>query len=85
MEDRRVRKELQDNFGKLLDSNVMFVGRSYDQGSWIRRTTKESLTNNGRNSPIPVQDYKNEERQDVNTLVLSDPAKSGDSTELISK
>ncbi|KNZ76347.1 Protein dopey [Termitomyces sp. J132] len=85
MEDRRIRKELQDNFGKLLDSNVMFVGRSYDQGSWIRRTTKESLTNNGRNSPIPVQDYKNEERQDVNTLVPSDPAKSGDSTELISK
>lgn len=33
----------------------MFVGRSYDQGSWIRRTTKESLSNNGRNSPAPGQ------------------------------
>ncbi|KAG5643542.1 hypothetical protein DXG03_000683 [Asterophora parasitica] len=61
MEDRRVRKELQDNFVKLLDSSVIFVGRSFDQGSWIRRTTKESLVTNGRDSPAP-RDGKNDEK-----------------------
>ncbi|KAG6874376.1 hypothetical protein C0995_015112 [Termitomyces sp. Mi166 len=74
-----------DNFGKLLDSSVMFVGRSYDQGSWIRRTTKESLTTNGRKSPVPVQDNKSDEKQqDVNSLVPSDSVRPG-STELISQ
>jgi hypothetical protein len=29
----------------------VFVGRSADQGSWIRRSTKESLVTNGRDSP----------------------------------
>lgn len=53
MEDKRVRKELQDNYGKLLDSCVMFVGRSSDQGSWIRRSAKEAIATNGRNSPAP--------------------------------
>ncbi|KAJ7687383.1 Dopey, N-terminal-domain-containing protein [Mycena rosella] len=51
--DRRIRKELQETFGKLLDSCVVFVGRAYDQGSWIRRSTKDSLVTNGRESPAP--------------------------------
>ncbi|KAJ6523556.1 Dopey, N-terminal-domain-containing protein [Mycena capillaripes] len=53
MEDRRIRKELQETFGKLLDSCVLFVGRAYDQGSWIRRSTKDALVTNGRESPAP--------------------------------
>ncbi|KAJ7665387.1 Dopey, N-terminal-domain-containing protein [Mycena polygramma] len=53
MEDRRIRKELQETFGKLLDSCVVFVGRAYDQGSWIRRSTKDALATNGRESPAP--------------------------------
>ncbi|KAG6813245.1 hypothetical protein H0H92_012882 [Tricholoma furcatifolium] len=86
MEDRRIRKELQDNFGKLLDSSVMFVGRSYDQGSWIRRSTKESLVTNGRGSPAPSQtDNKSDEKQDLSTLVPPDSAKPGASNELISQ
>ncbi|KAF8215761.1 Dopey, N-terminal-domain-containing protein [Mycena galopus ATCC 62051] len=54
MEDRRIRKELQETFGKLLDSCVVFVGRAYDQGSWIRRSTKDALGTNGRESPAPA-------------------------------
>ncbi|KAJ7742186.1 Dopey, N-terminal-domain-containing protein [Mycena olivaceomarginata] len=56
MEDRRIRKELQvkETFGKLLDSCVVFIGRAYDQGSWIRRSTKDALGgNSGRESPAP--------------------------------
>ncbi|KAF7302659.1 Dopey-N domain-containing protein [Mycena chlorophos] len=52
MEDRRIRKELQETYGKLLDSCVVFVGRAYDQGSWIRRSTKDPMAN-GRESPAP--------------------------------
>ncbi len=37
--------------GKLLDSCVVYVGRFTDQGSWIRRGTKESVINSGRESP----------------------------------
>ena len=46
----------QETFGKLLDACVTFVGRSSDQGTWIRRGTKDSLTAgpiNGRESPVP--------------------------------
>ncbi|KAJ6623058.1 Dopey, N-terminal-domain-containing protein [Mycena sp. CBHHK59/15] len=53
VEDRRIRKELQETFAKLSDSCIVFVGRAYDQGSWIRRSTKDSLATNGRESPAP--------------------------------
>lgn len=42
---------LQDYYGKLLDSCVVYVGRSTDQGSWIRRGIKDPVTSNGRESP----------------------------------
>ncbi|EIN14374.1 hypothetical protein PUNSTDRAFT_140678 [Punctularia strigosozonata HHB-11173 SS5] len=51
LEDRRLRKELQDTFSRLLDACVGLAGR--DQGGWIRRINKEALTTNGRSSPIP--------------------------------
>ncbi|KAJ7116821.1 Dopey, N-terminal-domain-containing protein [Mycena crocata] len=53
MEDRRIRKELQETFAKLLDSCVVFVGRAYEPGSWIRRSTKDTLVSSGRESPAP--------------------------------
>lgn len=45
----------QDHFGKLLDSCVVYVGRSTDHGSWIRRTAKDTIlsTGSGRESPAP--------------------------------
>lgn len=53
MEDRRVRKDLQENYGKLLDLCVAHVGRSSDQGSWIRRATVKDGSTNGKDSPLP--------------------------------
>jgi hypothetical protein len=41
----------QDYYGKLLDSCVVYVGRSTDQGSWIRRGVKDPIISNGRESP----------------------------------
>jgi hypothetical protein len=53
MEDRRVRKDLQENYIKLLDLCVAYVGRSSDQGSWLRRTTAKDGATNGKDSPLP--------------------------------
>lgn len=45
----------KDHYGKLLESCVIYVGRLTDQGSWIRRGTKEAIlsTGSGRESPAP--------------------------------
>ncbi|PPQ99509.1 hypothetical protein CVT24_005299 [Panaeolus cyanescens] len=67
LEDKKLRKELQDNYGKLLDSCVVYVGRSSDQGSWIRRTTKDSVTNGGRDSPAP---RSVDEKPEVSSAVI---------------
>lgn len=40
-------------FIKLVDNNILIAGRSLDQGTWIRRSTKETMTVNGRASPLP--------------------------------
>ncbi|KAI6048019.1 Dopey, N-terminal-domain-containing protein [Pisolithus marmoratus] len=77
MEDRRVRKDLQEVFGKLLDACVTFTGRSSESASWIRRATKESIVN-GRSSPVPrgVSDQKVEDKAGSSTTSLPDNAKS---------
>ncbi|TFK56468.1 hypothetical protein OE88DRAFT_1715528 [Heliocybe sulcata] len=51
-EDRRIRKDIQDICSKLLDSCLTIASRA-DQGTWMRRTARESLVPNGRDSPIP--------------------------------
>ncbi|KAJ7755024.1 Dopey, N-terminal-domain-containing protein [Mycena maculata] len=80
MEDRRIRKELQETFGKLLDSCVVFVGRAYDQGSWIRRSAKDALATNGRDSPAP-----RDEKLSASVSSLSADTARPPSTELASQ
>lgn len=44
---------MEENYGKLVDSCVISISR-LDAGTWIRRTTKDTLSAvNGRDSPIP--------------------------------
>lgn len=68
MDDRRMRRDiqvvmrtlsyykiliiLQDLFSKLLDACVLIAGRSFDQGLWVRRNTKEAFNVNGSDSAI---------------------------------
>ncbi|KAG2044595.1 Dopey, N-terminal-domain-containing protein [Suillus americanus] len=78
IDDKRIRKDLQETFGKLLDACVTFVGKSTDQPNWMRRTTKESMVTNGRSSPAlrgGVSDMKPDEKPDSSTTTLSDNAK----------
>ncbi|KAG8881950.1 hypothetical protein FRB98_004046 [Tulasnella sp. 332] len=43
IEDRRMRKELQDIFTKLADPCILIAGRAFESNNWIRRGTKDSL------------------------------------------
>ncbi|KAI3621823.1 hypothetical protein WG66_015956 [Moniliophthora roreri] len=85
MEDRRIRKELQEIYGKLLDACITFVGRSYDSGSWIRRTAKEALVTNGRDSPS-LRDVKLDEKLNSSTPSLSaEPSKPASNVDLVTQ
>ncbi|KIK97672.1 hypothetical protein PAXRUDRAFT_824668 [Paxillus rubicundulus Ve08.2h10] len=84
MDDKRIKKDIQETFGKLFESCVTFVGRSSEPSSWIRRTTKESLIN-GRSSPAPYGDPKTEEKADFSSVPLQDNAKPTWGSELPSQ
>ncbi|KAJ8084790.1 hypothetical protein PM082_003567 [Marasmius tenuissimus] len=85
MEDRRIRRDLQEIYGRLLDSCVTFVGKSYDSGSWIRRTAKEALVTNGRDSPA-LRGEKVDEKMNASSASLgADPAKSGTPVDIVSQ
>ncbi|OAX42077.1 hypothetical protein K503DRAFT_863326 [Rhizopogon vinicolor AM-OR11-026] len=77
IDDKRIKKDLQETFGKLLDTCVIFVGRSSDQPNWMRRTTKESLVTNGRASPVHrgVLDVKLDEKATSSSVSVPDSAK----------
>ncbi|KAI0660570.1 Dopey, N-terminal-domain-containing protein [Cubamyces menziesii] len=79
LDDRRLRKDLQETYGKLLDICVM-SGRSVESGSWIRRSQREALTTNGRDSPTPTlraTEMKVDEKNASSTsLPLPDGGKS---------
>ncbi|KAN0061878.1 hypothetical protein ACQY0O_005872 [Thecaphora frezii] len=42
LEDRRMRRDLQENYAKLVDSSILIAGRSFDQSTWIRRSGKDT-------------------------------------------
>ncbi|KAF9225321.1 hypothetical protein BS17DRAFT_872565 [Gyrodon lividus] len=86
MDDKRIKKDLQETFGKLLEACITFVGRSSEPSSWIRRTTRESLIN-GRSSPVPrgVSDLKMDEKANSSLVSLQDNAKPTWGSELPSQ
>ncbi|KZT08595.1 uncharacterized protein LAESUDRAFT_757319 [Laetiporus sulphureus 93-53] len=84
VEDRRIRKELQDNYSKLLDLCVL-AGRPYDQGSWIRRTPRDTLTVNGGTSSLPrvASDGKLDEKINASSTSLPESIRPAYGSELI--
>jgi hypothetical protein len=76
----------QDTYAKLLDACITFVGRSQDQGSWIRRSAKESLIPNGRDSPaIPVKEEQIDPSENASPLTVPETLKPSNSFESISQ
>lgn len=47
----------QETFSKLLDVTVQAVGRTFDSGTWIKRSNKDSLLANGRDSPLSMGQF----------------------------
>jgi protein dopey len=43
----------QETYGKLLEATVISVHRSTDSNYWTRRSNKDGLVSNGRDSPMP--------------------------------
>ncbi|EPT03457.1 hypothetical protein FOMPIDRAFT_1058702 [Fomitopsis schrenkii] len=87
LEDRRLRKELQETYTKLLDICVL-SNKPYDQGSWIRRSTpKETLSVNGRESPLPriASDTKLDEKMNGSSTSLPEAVKPGYDTDVVEK
>ncbi|KAH8998778.1 Dopey, N-terminal-domain-containing protein [Lactarius hatsudake] len=68
LEDRRIRKDLQDTYGKLLDTVVISVSRNTDANYWARR--KDSLVPpNGRDSPM----HRGKSRDPLDEKIVSRP------------
>ncbi|KAI0050603.1 hypothetical protein FA95DRAFT_1536117 [Auriscalpium vulgare] len=84
MEDRRIRKELQDSYGKLLDTIVLSVSRS-DQTSWMRRGQKDMLPVNGRDSPLPraVSELKLDEKASASSSSLPLSLEQGEQMQIV--
>lgn len=52
IEDKKVRKDLQETYGKLIDTCILISGRSFEQGNWIKIPgVNKEVT--GRLTPIP--------------------------------
>lgn len=52
IDDKKIRKDLQETYGKLVDTCILIAGGSFEQGNWIKipGVNKEV---NGRLTPIP--------------------------------
>ncbi|KAI5120784.1 hypothetical protein M0805_002411 [Coniferiporia weirii] len=70
IEDRRMRKDIQDLYGKLLDACVLISGGSLDQGLWPRRT-KENLLVNGLGAPLSRTQSESNLHEKYNTANTS--------------
>ncbi|KAG9123031.1 hypothetical protein FRC07_000333 [Ceratobasidium sp. 392] len=73
LDDKRVKKDLQDYMNKLIDACLQISGRSID-GSGSRKGTREALVSaaNGRASPSPITRVKSDNF--LNEKTTSSPA-----------
>ncbi|CAG8716530.1 18746_t:CDS:10, partial [Acaulospora morrowiae] len=58
-EDKKVRKEMQDAYQRVLDYCILISGRSYDQGLWLRRT----LPQDGDDDKVSVDETDEKEAE----------------------
>ncbi|KAM0788392.1 hypothetical protein ACM66B_001530 [Microbotryomycetes sp. NB124-2] len=56
LEDRRMRRDLQETFIRLSDASIQLAGRAVEHGGWLRRTVGE--TANGDNDSITSRETK---------------------------
>ncbi|GAA6058598.1 hypothetical protein JCM10212_004009 [Sporobolomyces blumeae] len=59
LEDRRMRRDLQETFIRLVDASVQLAGRAVESGTWLKRNGVENTTN-GENGSIISEKTKGE-------------------------
>ncbi|KAM0754971.1 hypothetical protein T439DRAFT_284317 [Meredithblackwellia eburnea MCA 4105] len=60
LEDRRMRRDLQETFIRLTDTTIQLAGRAVEQGGWLRRT----LDTNGDNDSIMSSKAEQEDAEE---------------------
>jgi len=69
-----------------LDACITLVSRSQDQGSWIRRSTKDSFVTSGQDSPTtPGKDERMDLSESASSLVTPEAPKQTGSLENVSQ
>ncbi|CAG8475177.1 8083_t:CDS:10 [Diversispora eburnea] len=66
-EEKKVRKEMQDVYQRVLDYCILIAGRSFDQGLWLRRTLVQD--GEDRNSSDETIDKESESGRLINTTI----------------
>ncbi|RHZ59323.1 hypothetical protein Glove_364g9 [Diversispora epigaea] len=66
-EEKKVRKEMQDVYQRVLDYCILIAGRSFDQGLWLRRTLVQD--GEDRNSSDDTIDKESESGRLINTTI----------------
>ncbi|CEQ42798.1 SPOSA6832_04666 [Sporobolomyces salmonicolor] len=52
LEDRRMRRDLQETFIRLVDASVQLAGRAVESGNWLRKATADGTTNGDTESIV---------------------------------
>ncbi|BGP14202.1 hypothetical protein JCM10213v2_002145 [Rhodosporidiobolus nylandii] len=58
LEDRRLRRELQDTFIRLCDAAIQIAGRAAESGSWLRKPVQEGPSVSGETASIASEKTK---------------------------
>ncbi|GAA5963888.1 hypothetical protein JCM21900_003967 [Sporobolomyces salmonicolor] len=52
LEDRRMRRDLQETFIRLVEASVQLAGRAVESGNWLRKVTADGTTNGDTESIV---------------------------------
>ncbi|GAA5834665.1 hypothetical protein JCM9279_007075 [Rhodotorula babjevae] len=74
LEDRRLRRDLQETFVRLADATIQVAGRASESGSWLKKSAPEAGTNGDSDS------VTSEKTKDERSSVLDIEKKVGAST-----
>ncbi|BGP38275.1 hypothetical protein JCM10449v2_002204 [Rhodotorula kratochvilovae] len=77
LEDRRLRRDLQETFVRLADATIQIAGRASESGSWLRKAAPEGGAANGDTDSV-VSEKTKDERSSVLEAEKKAPAAAGE-------
>ncbi|GAA6000168.1 hypothetical protein JCM10207_007887 [Rhodosporidiobolus poonsookiae] len=67
LEDRRLRRDLQETFIRLVDATVQIAGRAVESGSWLRKSLPEGSAANGETGSIASEKTKTDSQSVIDS------------------